>query len=248
MQFRIARTGAKTGRLLERLLDAQYPPHERPDAVICYGVGYSGPLPALNANAGRLNKLEQGLRLVEGLGAQAIPILTFEQAMVTVEHFPVLGRKLHHAQGRDIVPILEQWMLEDTREHLDFYTPYVDSTAEYRTWVYRNRHLGTYRKVLAHPEQFKRLGRNRRNGFVFERVENDVVPEQIKALSRSAVRTLGLDFGAVDLLGLRDGGHMVLEVNAAPGVQDERRAVIQGLVHRIIRWAANGCPRRSDGD
>jgi hypothetical protein len=250
MNFRIARAAGKTGRLLERLVDQQYPFHERPNAVVCYGQGYSGPLPALNRNCGRLDKLEQAQRLVEGLGAQAIQPMTLEQALVTIEHFPVLGRKIHHAQGRDIVLMLEKWMLEDTAGQHDFYTAYHDSSAEYRTWVYRNRHLGTYRKVLAHPEQFKRLGRNRKNGFVFERMENDNVHEGIKDLARKAVRALDLDFGGVDIIRVGDGGEsefMVLEVNSAPGVSDERRQVIKALAHRIIRWAAAGCPERKDG-
>lgn len=245
MEFRIASAGRTTGRLLEELVG----PNEV-NAVVCYGVGYIGPLPALNANCGRLNKLEQARRLVEGLGDQALPVYTYEQieALPPALRGTLFGRKSIHTQGKDIVPILESWQLEATRGHLDFYTPYLASTGEFRTWVYRNRHLGTYRKVLAHPEQYKRLGRNYKNGFVFERVENDDVPEQVKALSKAAVRTLDLDFGAVDLLELPGGGHLVLEVNSAPGVADSRRAVINNLAHRIQRWAANGCPRRGNAE
>lgn len=240
MEFRIATAGRKTGLVLQQLVGPN-----PVDAVVCYGSPYSGSLPALNANCGRLNKLEQAQRLTEGLGARAIACLTFDQAVGFEDHYPaILGRKLQHSQGKDIVPILESWQLEATRGTCDFYTPYTSSVGEFRTWVYRNRHLGTYKKVLTYPEQFKRLGRNYKNGFRFQRVDNNDVPEEVKDLSRRAVRTLSLDFGAVDLLELRDGGHLVLEVNSAPGVADSRRAVINNLAHRIQRWAANGCPRR----
>lgn len=243
MEFRIAPAGRATGLLLQELVGPN-----QTNAVVCYGSPYSGSLPALNRNCGRLNKLEQGLRLSEGLMGSAVGCLTFDQAMQEVREIPLLGRRLQHTQGNDIVPILEPWQLEATRGHLDFYTPYQPSIGEYRTWVYRNRHLGSYKKVLAHPEQFKRLGRNYKNGFVFERVENDDVPEAVKVLARSAVRILDLDFGAVDLLELRAGEYMVLEVNAAPGVADSRRTVINNLAHRIARWAENGCPGRNHAD
>jgi RimK-like ATP-grasp domain len=242
IEYRIAPAGRTTGLLLQELVGPN-----PVNAVVCYGSPYSGPLPALNGNSGRLNKLEQALRLTEGLGAQAIRSYSFEQALHVEVHGPMLGRKLVHTQGKDIVPILERWQLEATRGICDFYTPYVPSVGEYRTWVYRNRHLGTYKKVLAHPEQFKRLGRNYRNGFVFERVENDDVPQAVKQLSRQAVRALDLDFGAVDLLDTASG-LLVLEVNSAPGVADSRRAVINSLAHRVQRWAANGCPGRSHAE
>jgi RimK-like ATP-grasp domain len=253
MNFRIARAAGKTGRLLERLVDQQYPFHERPNAIVCYGQGYSGPLPALNRNCNRLNKLEQAQRLVEGLGAQAVPVMDYEQALVTVEQWPVLGRKVQHAQGRDIVPLLERWMVEGTQGQHDFYTPYIHSATEYRTWIYRNRHLGTYMKVLTYPEKFKRIGRNHKNGFTFMRMANDDVHPGIKELAKKAVRSLDLDFGGVDIINADDGvgndepSFMVLEVNSAPGVNDERRQVIKALAHRVIRWAAAGCPERQDG-
>jgi hypothetical protein len=245
MEFRIAAAARTTGRLLESLLDAAYPPHERPDAVVCYGMGYSGPLPALNRNCGRLNKFEQGQRLTEGLDGSAVTALSFEEAMAENRITPMLGRKLQHTQGRDIVPILERWQLEASRGVCDFYTPYVPSVGEYRTWVYRNRHLGSYKKELAHPEQYRRLGRNYRNGFVFNYVEREAVPEAVKELARRAIRCLDLDFGAVDILDL-ENSYCVLEVNSAPGVAHERRAVINNLAHRVIRWAANGCPGRDE--
>lgn len=245
MEYRIAPAGRTTGLLLQQLVGPN-----PANAVICYGSPYTGPLPALNANCGRLNKMQQAQRLVEGLGAQAILDLNYEQALTWLEsrQTPLLGRKLVHTQGRDIVPILERWQLEAVRGTCDFFTPYVPSVGEYRTWVYRNRHLGSYKKVLAVPADYRRLGRNYKNGFRFERVENDDVPEAVKELSRRAVRSLDLDFGAVDLLHCSGDSFVVLEVNAAPGVADSRRAVINNLAHRIQRWAANGCPGRGNAE
>lgn len=239
MEFRIAAAGRITGTLLQTLVGSN-----QTNAIVCYGVPYSGSLPALNANCGRLNKLEQAVVLRQELEFGAIEVFNFEQAVMHIANGHIaFGRNVQHTQGRDIVPIAEEWQLEATRGICDFYTPYYRSSGEFRTWVYRNRHLGSYRKVLARPDQFKRFGRNYKNGFVFERVENDDVPQPVKDRAVAAVRALGLDFGAVDMLDC-NGSFKVLEVNAAPGVADERRQVIQNLAHRIQRWAANGCPGR----
>jgi len=124
----------------------------------------------------------------------------------------------------------------------DFFTPYIASSNEYRVWIYRKRHLGSYRKVLKTATMMRRVGRNYDNGFAFERMELEDTPEALKEVGRKAISTLGLDFGAVDVLQKPDGSFVVLEVNSAPGVADERRAVIQKLAHRIARWAQEGHP------
>jgi glutathione synthase/RimK-type ligase-like ATP-grasp enzyme len=68
------------------------------------------------------------------------------------------------------------------------------------------------------------LIRNYDNGWVF--AVNNVVWQgsdteaRVKAAAVQAVSTLGLDFGAVDIIvGKRDGNPYVLEVNTAPGIE-----------------------------
>jgi hypothetical protein len=157
----------------------------------------------------------------------------------------MLARNIVHSRGTDIRMVLEPWQVDAAvQAGAGFFTPYVPSVREFRVWTYRNRHLGTYEKVLRRPQNFKRIGRNHANGFDFSGVESDAVPQALKDVSRDALRGLSLDFGAVDVIQKPTGEFVVLEVNSAPGVSDERRRVIQALSHRIARWVANGCPAR----
>jgi hypothetical protein len=154
-----------------------------------------------------------------------------------------LARNASHSQGRDIKVCVERWHIEAAKQSgSDFFTPYQTSIGEYRVWCYRKRHLGTYRKLHAHPEHFQRIGRNQANGFAFERIELSDTPEALKELGRRAISVLGLDFGATDIIETQPGSYKVLEVNSAPGVADGRRAVIQKLAERIGLWHEAGCP------
>jgi hypothetical protein len=131
------------------------------------------------------------------------------------------------------------------RAGAQFFTPYIRSQAEYRVWTYRGQHLGTYQKVLAHPERYKKVGRNYDNGFAFQLVREAQIPRAAVELASQAVEALALDFGAVDILHGRDGRFYVLEVNTAPGVEGEGRQVIQALARKIARWEELGYPARN---
>lgn len=247
MQYHIARTASTTGNTLRTLVAAQLAEQhiaDRNDAHVCYGVGHPGPQPALNANCSQYNKLEQAQILRRELGERGLCVLTPTEARQTNNPL-MLARNIVHSRGTDIRMCLESWQVEAAiAGGAGFFTPYLPSVREFRVWSYRNRHLGTYEKVLRRPQDFKRIGRNHANGFDFSGVENDAVPQALKDVSRDALRGLGLDFGAVDVIQQPHGGYVVLEVNSAPGVSDERRRVIQALSHRVARWIANGCPER----
>lgn len=244
MHFHIARTASTTGNLLQTLVNEQLTGNT--DGMhVCYGVG-SSVGNVLNANCSRYSKLQQAQLLQRGLGPGGLAVyVTPEEAEDAVRNGPLFARDLVHSRGRDIKIALEPWQIRPlVSVGSAFFTPHIASRREYRTWTYRNRHLGTYEKVLRRPEECKRLGRNYANGFDFSGIESDNVPQALKDISRNALRCLELDFGAVDVLEKLDGSFVVLEVNSAPGVSNERRKVIQALAHRIVRWAANGCPGR----
>lgn len=249
MNFHIARTASTTGNLLQTLVNQQLTGNTD-TAHVCYGVGRPDNARTLNANCSRYSKLEQARLLSEGLGPGALRVFdTIEGAenAIRVGGSPLFARTFVHSRGRDIRPVLDAWQCRPLFERGNvFFTGFVPSNREFRVWIYRQRHLGSYEKILRRPNDCQRLGRNHDNGFDFSGIEGDDVPEGLKNISRQAIRTLGLDFGAVDVLQGLDGGYVVLEVNSAPGVSNERRRVIQALAHRITRWAANGCPNRRD--
>jgi len=252
MQFSVARAARPTGEILQALVEEEARASEiilPRDAVVCYGAGIQNSNRTLNATCSRLNKFEQGLVLQEFLGENSLDIISATNWRGIRPGVPLLGRKIQHTKGKDITVAIESWQAETLLRSgkADFFTPYVPSIKEYRVWVYRNRHLGTYEKVLTRPEDFKKIGRNYANGFDFSHRESENVPETLKDVAKRAILALNLDFGAVDILETPEHQFIVLEVNSAPGVSNERRRVIQNLAHRIVRWAANDCPRRSNG-
>lgn len=244
-----------TGVILSNLLREQGITMERgeqiPTGVVCWGQGTDGTaVPALNANASRHDKLAQFRLMREGdvnvpdfvPARPPYPIAIGNPEVFT----PWLGRKLRHHGGTDISIVLEPAdFLYRAGSGSEFFTKYIPSIAEYRVWIYRRKHLGTYVKHLAHPEMYRGIGRNFDNGFAFNLVNSEAIPRDAVEQASRAVSSLGLDFGAVDLLYARNGRYYVLEVNTAPGVEGENRQVIQALARKIARWVALGYPRRA---
>ena len=64
-----------------------------------------------------------------------------------------------------------------------------------------------------------RIIRSNKRGWKFKGVAPTKVPDDIKKVSLAAVKALGLDFGAVDLVLDLEGNPYILEVNSAPGLE-----------------------------
>lgn len=238
LQYRIAEGCGPTGRIIERLVG----PVNR-DAVVCWGAPYQGNLPSLNRNCSRFNKLQQLQQLQR---SEILTVPVFETLPQGAENYPLMGRNLRHHGGLDIALIMQPGDAQLYRS--DYYTRYIPRDTEFRTWVYRRRHLGTYEKVLRYPERNRRrqrLGANFRNGFAFTLVPGETVPEGLRDIASRAVEALGLDFGAVDVLRGLDQRLYVLEVNTAPGVEGEDRFAIRALAEKIQRWSNLNFPRRN---
>jgi len=153
--------------------------------------------------------------------------------------FPCLARRMTGHGGTDIVPVFERkevpWRLA---AGWDWFSSYVDTSTEYRVWVFRNHVLDTYEKVMKRPGDYKYVGRNFRNGFDFGHTKshNDASREAILA-----IKALKLDFGAVDMLRGEDGRIYILEVNTAPGViRSGAQKTLGKLVEEIVLWDGSG--------
>lgn len=234
-----------TGRLMRELLTERGVRIGAPgDAIVSWGVRVRGDVPVLNGRAGTRDKLEE-LTVLRDSGVLVPPFSLDGEGL----EFPILGRKRHHTQARDIVPVLEndrefEWRRAGGAS--DYFVQYVAKQAEYRVWAYRRRPLASYEKVLRYPERYTRVGWNWQHGFAFEFVRE--APDGLQELGARAVDAMGLDFGAVDILAGKDGRLYVLEVNTAPGVQGARQGV-RRLADKIAKWVTLGYPRRrGDGD
>lgn len=228
-----------TGRLLRELLTELNIRIGTPgQAIVSYGVPVRSGLPTLNAMAGRRTKLEE-LQALHNAGIPTPEVVMPGQVRSRATK-TLLGRSLKHQKGRDIevVPVGER-----PKKVHDYYTALVPKRREYRVWAFRRRCKATYEK----RHRYRGHGRNHevwnwRNGYAFEFSHN--APQEVKDLGCRAVDTLGLDFGAVDIIEGMDGRFYVLEVNTAPGVQDRRQG-ITALAESIARWVERGYPRRN---
>lgn len=258
LKLHVAQNCGPTARVLAKLLqDNDVTLTEgQADGHVCWGAGADYGSRGLNNTASRYNKLEQ-LQVLARAGIQTVPVVLPSEIPMLMRRgtdfpftVPLLARKLAHHGGTDIRYCKGT---KSARVALGkgraFFTRFVPSDTEFRVWVYRKRHLGTYEKVLAHPEMKHRMvGRNYKNGYAFTLVQEASIPRDAVSLALQSIAALGLDFGAVDILRGRDGHSYVLEVNTAPGVEGEGRQVIQSLAKRIAAWEKKGFPERKEAE
>jgi hypothetical protein len=242
LEVRVAPGCGPTGRILERLIREQGGNRGERHGIVSWGVRVQGER-VLNGNAGRYDKYGQLQRLDE----VHVPCLTTTRvAPQDQASYPWIARTAHHVAGRDIRLCLQPEDAEFALQHgHDYLTKFVPRAREYRVWVYRRRHLGTYEKVLTRPDRYKTFGCNYRNGWAFNLLPEAAIPRPAVELAGRAVDSLGLDFGAADILIPKVGGPLILEVNTAPGVEGDGRQVIRALARRIVSWEQHGFLRRN---
>lgn len=123
------------------------------------------------------------------------------------------------------------------------YTVYIPKKAEYRVHVFNGTAIDMQQKVRAAGENNGQFHiRNHNHGFVFARYVNqvpvaDTIPELVKIESIKAVKCLGLDFGAVDIIwneALRKA--FVLEVNTAPGIEGSTVETYEKAIRKHLNW------------
>lgn len=156
-----------------------------------------------------------------------VPVYTksFEEAIEWSEQgIVVMGRKVRGSCGKDIC-----WA-EDLEEftNSDFWVQYKKKESEFRVHVVLDQVVAVQKKVVRKTDHegneidTKNVDfrvRNLANGFVFQR--NDIqVPEDVRVQALAAVREIGLDFGAVDVIYNRtENKAYVLEINTSPGLE-----------------------------
>lgn len=119
--------------------------------------------------------------------------------------------------GAGIIIVLPDQEIPDA----PLYTRYIFKTKEYRVHATRNAVIDTQQKVCppgVNPVSWK--VRSHENGFIFQR-NNIAEDERRGVLAIQAVKALGLDFGAVDIVEDKKGNLYVLEVNTAPGLEGQ---------------------------
>lgn len=121
------------------------------------------------------------------------------------------------------------------------YTQYIKKQHEYRVHATQDGAFDIQRKMRRNGGECDNQIRNLENGWIFGRSSldlSDVMRERLSLLGASAVRCLGLHYGAVDVLyNLLSDSLYTLEVNTAPGLEGETvnsyssalRSILQGV-------------------
>lgn len=163
---------------------------------------------------------EQAFVAMERSGV-TIPKFTTDKAVARNWDTSVVVRRLLNSYaGRGIEVV-------DTECHelpdAPLYTEYVPKTDEYRVHVMRDNAFFVQRKARSYAcDNPNWQIRNHDNGFVFAHNENRPIPDDVVTQAVKAVDSIGLDFGAVDVVwNKRREKAYVLEVNTAPGLTGE---------------------------
>lgn len=104
----------------------------------------------------------------------------------------------------------------------ELYTEFIPNEREYRLHVIGGDVVSVQRKYLERPHlQGDGRIKNHEHGYAFKTPERSLNSSRIDA-AVLAVQSLGLDFGAVDMIVDDDGKEYVLEVNTAPSLSPMR--------------------------
>lgn len=150
----------------------------------------------------------------------------------------VLGRKLRGSCGNDI-----QFFGEDLTmfSQSDFWVKYKKKKDEYRVHVFDGDIIHIQKKSLrmtddsGNPIDKSKIDfriRNLSHGFIFK-IHGLNPPVDVLEQAVKAVKALGLDFGAVDVIWNDfEGKAYVLEVNTAPGLEGSSIDAYAGAIRR----------------
>ena len=154
-----------------------------------------------------------------------------QEAGIPVPHmgtdiFPCIGRPQKHWGGKGFFICRDSEDVERAKRRGAYYfSAYYPKTEEYRI------HIGSGKVILMSVKEGRKEGRmcwnKRKTGFTFrhmyrsEWLEDDQLMRLVR-LAKKAIKVLGLDFGAVDMLAFPRESYLpeavICEVNTAPAL------------------------------
>ena len=139
-----------------------------------------------------------------------------------------LGRRNNHVGGDDLL---------NPQGAPDYFSKKEAIVEEYRLHMFRGKSVRAGLKTPA-PERVATPHawiRSYDSGWTI-RYDGFQSTKPMRKLARAALKALGLDFGAVDMGKKADGSLIVLEVNRAPGLENN---TTKTYAKHIIDWAQN---------
>lgn len=175
--------------------------------------------------ASAISKNTNKLKSLKLFGSSGLNIPKIFESKQAINRFPVLGRDKNHHGGLDIVIINGS---NDGNNNLnkipnkDFYVEVIKSIREYRVHIFNDEVIRVTRKVFrGHdkdgvPVTQEGIIKNDTYGWGHNNVNVDNLNPEFISASKKALKAIGLDFGAVDLLISTNEKPYVLEVNSSP--------------------------------
>lgn len=139
----------------------------------------------------------------------------------------IIYRKRSHQGGNDNPYVVRKGDSIDSARagQYDYGMQFVKSNFEYRIHVCDRKVIRVQRKrKMDGAYEYGRI-RSESNGWGLAVCEDRTPEQKASALAVQAVASLGLVFGAVDVIGKNSGELYVLEVNTAPGLNDNGIAI-----------------------
>jgi glutathione synthase/RimK-type ligase-like ATP-grasp enzyme len=213
---------SESARLLAHMLDARirmHPVLKKNRKIINWGNNNDIGLPMLN-NPHAVHIASNKLSTFQTLDKQvsSVPWTTDKEC---AHEWQKLGRRvvvrslLRASEGRGITIIGPEDVLPPAR----LYTQYIPKKKEFRVHVVGNEAIDIQEKRKRSSAE-SALVRSHNNDYVFCR-ENIDEPKDLRQLCITAIRELGLDFGAVDAIwNEKQNKCFVLEINTAPGLTE----------------------------
>lgn len=168
--------------------------------------------------------------------------LTIKEILSKGLSHPVLARKPKHTRGKDILLCLQN---KDIRRAMrwgkTFLIEYIPTEREYRVHVFGNEIIRTSQKVLMSRENYLPYMRNDDHNHTFRNPRVQLTEHQ-KSVAINAVKVLGLDFGAVDMVISDDGNPYVLEINTGPSLIENGLEIYEQKFRNVIQEMTNALP------
>jgi RimK-like ATP-grasp domain len=213
------------------------------DVTVCWGTSMQELRgPNLNGKVNAFNKFEHFTKFDDLKVKHPIVFLAEDMGeyMIRPPAFPWLARSLYHDNGKDITPVKSlREALSFLKTHKpDFFSVFIPTRTEYRVWVACRKAIAVYEKVhRAKKYTGTEKDFNFYQSFLFEKDDDQLGNEELCFPAIRAVRSINLDFGAVDVLLGTDGDYYVLEVNSMPNIDSIERVSGIRLAKSISKWA-----------
>lgn len=227
---------ALNGRII-RKQHSRYRRNYINDIIVNWGTRNCPFLGALNEPAA-VDVASSKIHTFQRLQSQGVPTPPFTTDRSVAEDWVQRGRVLgrDHDRGSQGSGITVYERHSTVGQHR-FYTRYMRRDREIRVHVFQNQVIFQQEKLRGRERNVNPYIGSHRFGwvFAFHHFGERPVPESVLDVSQRAVSTLGLDFGAVDVVwNSRSNAATVLEVNTAPGLENSSLEAYINAFRRLL--------------